>query len=92
MELAPLIEDALDRGLIEQADIMLAPESDAESNVLDYARYQEFHDDYLLENPDRAFLLLYQRLVRLEHRMRLGLTFEDDAQGELFIDELNREE
>jgi len=92
VELAPLIEDALDRGLIEQADIMLAPESDAESNVLDYARYQAFHDDYLLENPDRAFMLLYQRLVRLEHRMRLGFTFEDDAQGELFIDELNREE
>jgi hypothetical protein len=92
VELAPLIEDALDRGLIEEADIMLAPESDAESNVLDYARYQEFHDDYLLENPDRAFLLLYQRLVRLEHRMRLGFTFEDDAQGELFIDELNGEE
>jgi len=91
-ELAPLIEDALDRGLIEQEDIMLSPETDAETTVLDYARYRVFRDDWFLENMNKAFMIVYQRLVRLEHRMRLGFTFEDDAQGELFIDELNQEE
>jgi hypothetical protein len=36
--------------------------------------------------------MIYSRLVRLEHLMGLGFTFEDDAQGELFIDELTQEE
>jgi len=102
VELAPLIEDALERGLLDFDDIRIIPELDQRKSensqinatVLGYARYRGIPDE-LYQNgaQERAVLqVIYERLVRLEHRMRLGFTFEDSAQGELFIDELTSEE